>query len=352
MRRCRIMALCLIGILVFVSFPHAAEARDELKNTDPLKYYILLDLNNQIVTVYERDDGGEYTRIVRRFICTTGRTKLDPNDPEDMGTPTPRGTWMIGGRERFGKFASFSNEYARYWTQIVGGVYFHSIMFSKRDVGTLKKSPYSSLGNNISHGCVRLYIEDAKWLYYYACPGTKVTVSTSERANRSLTKKLKSSIPFKEYNAMQQAFYDEEELANYTAWTVYEKADMRTGNGNNDRRIAYLDPGTAVEVLQVGDPWCKILYNKKEGYIKTAYLTFEEGEMQSREDADIVRSTTYLYTEPDRKSDVISKIPTHTSVFILDDTLEGFTKISVWGEVGYVTNASLTKGWGLIRTAA
>lgn len=186
MKRALSCLLCALAVIAALSVPRPAKALDELKNTDPDKYYILLDLRNQIVTVYERDEAGEYTRIVRRFLCTTGRTELDPEDPEDEGTPTPSGIWKIGGRERFGKFANFGNEYARYWTQIVGDIYFHSIMFSSRDVNTLKRGAFNNLGDNVSHGCVRLYVEDAKWLYYYACPGTTVEVSTNEPSQRAL----------------------------------------------------------------------------------------------------------------------------------------------------------------------
>ena len=39
---------------------------------------------------------------------------------------------------------------------MVGGIYFHSIMFSKRDITTLKKSPYNGLGKTGSHGCICL----------------------------------------------------------------------------------------------------------------------------------------------------------------------------------------------------
>ena len=345
----RLFFLLFAALLALMVFPATSSARDELKNTDPDKYYILLDTNNQIVTVYERDDAGEYSRIVRRFLCTSGRTKLDPEDPEDQGTPTPRGIWKIGGRERFGKFAAFAGEYARYWTQIVGGNYFHSIMFGKRDIDTLKASPYHSLGNNISHGCVRLYVEDAKWLYYYACPGTTVKVSTNEPRNRELAEALKSDLSFKEYNALQKGFYDAVELPNLTAWTVVEDADMRTGNGSNDSRIAKLPLGTAVEVLQVGDPWCKIKYNRHEGYIRTAYITFEEGVMQSREDADILRGTTYLQAAPNKKADVLFKVPTFTSVKVLDRSTEDWLKVEVWGKQGYLPARVVIKGWGQIR---
>ncbi|MEL7603342.1 MAG: SH3 domain-containing protein [Bacillota bacterium] len=345
----RFISLGLAFLLLFSIFPAPAFARDALKNTDSDKYYILLDTNNQIVTVYERDENGEYTRIVRRFLCSSGRTEIDPEIPDDQGTPTPRGIWKIGGRERFGKFAAFSGEYARYWTQIVGSVYFHSIMFSRRDVDTLKSSPYRNLGRNVSHGCVRLYVEDAKWLYYYACPGTVIKVSHSEPDNPELRRALKSKLSFSDYNALQKGIYDAGELPNYTAWTVVDGADMRTGNGSNDGRIARLKLGTAVEILQVGDPWCKIKYNKREGYIRTAYLTFEQGEMQSEEDADILRGTTYLQQEPGSGAVLLFKVPAYTSVKVLDSSNEDWWRVEVWGVEGYLPARVLTKGWGLMH---
>lgn len=345
----RAFYLAAIAVLAVLIFPATAFARDILKNNDPDKYYVLLDTNNQIVTVYEKDDAGEYTHITRRFICTSGRTEIDPTIPDDQGTPTPRGTWKAGGRERFGKFASFANEYARYWTQIVGGNYFHSIMFGKRNVNSLKQSPYHSLGNNVSHGCVRLYVEDAKWLYYYACPGTTIEVSHSEPSNPELTRALKSSLPFSEYNTIQKKFFDTPELPNYTAWTVTDDADMRTGNGSNDSRIALLPLGTAVEVLQEGDPWCKVSYKGKEGYIRLAYLTFTEGLTSSTSEASLIKSTTYLLKEPKRGADTIFKVPTYTSVKVLDRDTEGYVHISIWGQTGYVPSRSIVNGWGTIR---
>ena len=74
----RLLGRCLALVLALCSLlPSVALARDELKNTDPEKYYIELDTRNQVVTVYEKDDQGEYTRIVRRMLCTSGKTEPD-----------------------------------------------------------------------------------------------------------------------------------------------------------------------------------------------------------------------------------------------------------------------------------
>lgn len=336
-----------------VIVPRPAYAMDELKNTDPDKYYILLDLKNQIVTVFEKDENGEYTKVVRRFICTTGKSGTGAVDPEtgekDEGMPTPKGIWKIGGHERFGEFTAFRGTYAQYWTQIVDGNYFHSIMYSKQDVNTLQSGAFRSLGNNVSHGCVRLYVEDAKWLYYYACPGTTIKVSNSEPSNKEMKKKLKTSMSFSDYKAFQKNIYDEAELPNPTAWVVKDDADIRSGNGSNDHVIKRIPAGTEVEVLQIAEPWCKVKYDKREGYIRTAYLTFQQGTMMSREDADIMKKTAYLYTEEDTDSTQITKVPHDSSVDVLEaDSGDGWTKIEYWGETGYIQSKYLTKGWGVI----
>jgi len=339
-----LMLVILFGCLL----PTQALALDELKNTDPDKYYILLDCKNQIVTVYERDRQGEYTRIVRRMVCTSGRTEVDETNPEDVATPTPNGTWKIGARERFGKFAAFSGEYARYWTQVVDGIYFHSIMFSKRDVTKLKSGPYSTLGQNGSHGCIRLYIEDAKWLYYHACPGTRVKVSYSEPKNADLTRALKSKMSFKEYDAFQQNIYDTEPMEDRKAWTVVDRAPLRTGNGSNDQIIRRLEKGTEVTILQEGDPWVKAQYGEKEGYIKRAYVTYQQGVVESIENGPILKGTVYMYTEPDDDSTRICKVAHDTSLQILEeDNGEGWTKIRYFTDEGYIQSRYIKYDWAM-----
>lgn len=343
---CVLTIILLVGTLLPVT---TASAVDKVKNTDPTKYYILLDLKNQIVTVYGKDAEGKYTKIVRRMICSSGDTTVDPLDPLSKPKPTPKGVWKIGGRERFGKFAAFGGTYARYWTQIVGGVFFHSILFKKRDINTLETGAYGALGRNVSHGCVRLYVEDAKWIYYYCPPGTKINVSTTQPSNPTLRKALKSTLSFANYNAFQKKIFDDPETPNATAWVVVDDAALRTGNGHEDHVISKLKTGTTVEVLQYADPWSKVKYNGREGYIKAAYITLTQGVLNSKSDADIMRTTVYMYAQPDEKSEQIVKVAYDTSVKVLEVLDSGWTKIEFLGDTGYVESKALTKGWGTIQ---
>ncbi|MDD4311568.1 MAG: SH3 domain-containing protein [Eubacteriales bacterium] len=339
-------AILLFSMLIL---PGRAKAMDELKNDDPDKYYILLDLRNQIVTVFEKDDNGEYTKVVRRFLCASGRTDVDDADPEDEATPTPRGIWKIGGRERFGKFANFSASYARYWVQIVGSIYFHSLLFSKRSIDTMERGPYGEMGNKVSHGCVRLYVEDARWLYYYACPGTTIEVSANEPSNKELKRALKSKISFSEYNAFQKTIADEtEELPNPHVWVTVEGARLRKGCGNTFDSVARLNVGDELEVLLDSEVWVKVRFGKKEGYVLRGYISFQQGVLDTKQDADVLKSTEWLFTEPNTGAEKIVKAPARVSVKLLETTEDGWSKIVYQNETGYVRPGKIVKDWGVI----
>lgn len=339
-------ALVLASALIV---PGRAYAMDELKNNDPDKYYILLDLRNQIVTVFEKDENGEYTKVVRRFLCSSGRTDVDEADPEDTATPTPRGIWKIGGRERFGKFANFSGEYARYWVQIVGSIYFHSLLYSKRSVDALQRKAYSDIGSNVSHGCVRLYVEDAKWLYYYACPGTTIEVSASEPSNKEMRRALKSKLSFSEYNAFQKTITDEaEELPNPHAWVTVEGARLRKGSGNAFASVKKLNVGDELEVLIDSEVWVKVRFGEKEGYVLRGYISYQQGTLDTKSDANVLKSTEWLFSEPSLDAEKIVKAPARVSVKVLETTEDGWTKIVYQNETGYVRPGKIIQDWGVI----
>lgn len=340
--------LIAIILAAAILLPGAAFAKDELQNYDHDKYLVEVDVSNQVVTVYQKDDDGEFTRIVRRFVCTTGQTQDKGID--DPASPTPTGKWKAGTRERFGKFANFTGEYARYWTQVVGGIYFHSIMFGSREADDLKKSPYNTLGKDASHGCIRLYIEDAKWLYYNACFGTTVNIVSKGR-QKGLTASLKSELSFKDYNALQSNIYDEEPMEDAQAWIVKDNTELRTGNGTNDKLIKRLEKDTELTVLQEGDPWAKVVADGREGYVRRCYITYEKGVMQSREDGKFVAGTQNLYAAPDTGSERLYKVARHSSIVVVDDQIDPdgkWTLVNYWGTLGYLQSRNIKTGWATI----
>ncbi len=132
----------------------------------PDKYYIIVDLYWQVVMVYSKNPAtGEYDVPVRYMICSTGDGR---KYHETRVGKFP----MEKTKVRFGKFAS-SPESAQYWSLIVSKTYFHSTLYDKRrDLTSIQKASYEALGSKASHGCIRLTVPDARWIYYNICYGT------------------------------------------------------------------------------------------------------------------------------------------------------------------------------------
>ncbi|MDD4075496.1 MAG: SH3 domain-containing protein [Eubacteriales bacterium] len=323
----RLAALALLAATLCTGA--TALARDEMKNTDADRYRLYLNMRDQVLTAYEKDDDGAYTRIVRRMLCSTGA---------DL-TPTPTGTYKIGGKERFGKFAHFNGEYARYWTQVVRGIYIHSIGFSGRDVQKLLRTPFSNMGKRASHGCIRLYVEYAKWVYYNICPGSSITIGNDEPPlSKAEKKSLKSPLDYEAYKAYQAAIADDApELADRHAWVTFDNAQLRTGNGSNDEFIRRLKAGTEVRVLQEGDPWVKVAVDDREGYVKRIYVTYQKDAVETYENGRATKTTTDVFAEPDVKAEKLCRMPRDTSLNILEtDPEKGWYKIRYWDIEGYI----------------
>lgn len=145
-------------------------------------YKLEVDVTNQVVTAFERDARGHYTVVVRQMICSTG-------EPE---TPTILGTFKIpGGKYDRARWAFFpTGVYAQYFTRIYKGYLFHSVIYSKPDVNYMMVSTYNKLGSTASLGCIRLLVEDAKWIYDNCGEGTEVTIIEKDK-NPELTARLK-----------------------------------------------------------------------------------------------------------------------------------------------------------------
>lgn len=93
------------------------------------------------------------------------------------GNATPVGTFAIGGQWRWNTL--MGGVQGQYCSQISGNFLFHSVLYNSRDPRTLIPSSYNNLGNRVSHGCVRLRVIDAKWLFDNCPPGTKIVIYNS-----------------------------------------------------------------------------------------------------------------------------------------------------------------------------
>lgn len=130
----------------------------------PLPYRVEVSIEDQRVRVYERTESGDY-ELTQTFICSTG-----------LGNSTPRGIFLDGFPvNRWHHFEKFDC-WAQYSFVIEGDIMFHSVLFSEDDPETLRENSYYALGQKASHGCIRLKVGDARWLFNHCKRGTLAIV--------------------------------------------------------------------------------------------------------------------------------------------------------------------------------
>lgn len=146
----------------------------------PVPYAITVDVTNQITFVYGRDENGEYTVPVKRMICSTGT----------VATPSDVGDWVLSGRRaRWCYFPAYGS-HAQYWTKINESIAFHSVTYRAVDYDALNVKSYNRLGKRASHGCVRLLVSDAQWIYENIGEGVVVTITEDLPRDEELTRAL------------------------------------------------------------------------------------------------------------------------------------------------------------------
>ena len=152
---------------------------------EPVPFHITVDVNNQVVTVYSRDAEGEYTVVVRQMICSSGTKK----------NPSSIGDFTLNGRKARWCFFPKWGDYAQYWTQITSEIAFHSVIYARVDTKSLSIKSYNMLGQRASHGCIRLLVSDAKWIYDNVGAGTVVTITETLPKNDELKSALLAEKP-------------------------------------------------------------------------------------------------------------------------------------------------------------
>ena len=152
---------------------------------EPVPFAITVDVRNQIVTVYTRDENGNYTIPVRQMLCSSGK----------VGTPSPVGDWVLNGRKARWCYFPKWGDYARYWTRINSKVAFHSPIYTTTSNSAMKIGSYNALGSRASHGCIRLSVPDAKWIYDNVGAGTVVSIREDLPVDEELKEALKYEKP-------------------------------------------------------------------------------------------------------------------------------------------------------------
>lgn len=123
-------------------------------------YLVYLNLAKQITYVYEGSNNN--WNLIKEFTCSTGVEGKET--PKGIFAVTNRGDWF---------YAEEFQQGAKYWVQFMGDYLFHSLPFDETQSTVLDYT----LGVPASHGCIRLNVEDAKWLYDNISNDTKIIIN-------------------------------------------------------------------------------------------------------------------------------------------------------------------------------
>lgn len=141
---------------------------EESANTKNL-YSINVNRAQSTVTVYTYDKNGNYTVPVRAMICSCGMKKSTITGEFDIYF---KAEWH----------ALYNNVYGQYISGISGDYLFHSVPYAKMgNNSTLEIEEFNKLGQEASMGCVRLAVEDTKWIYENCPIGTHVKIYDSNK---------------------------------------------------------------------------------------------------------------------------------------------------------------------------
>lgn len=145
-----IVLALVFGVFLMSSETHAAST-----------YRIRINKQQNCVTIYKVNEKGSYEPY-KAMVCS-------------VGSATPLGTFPLKEKIRWHELDG--PVYGQYCSRITGHILFHSVWYAQNNnPATVSCTQYNKLGQVASHGCVRLCVRDAKWIYSNVPSGTPVEV--------------------------------------------------------------------------------------------------------------------------------------------------------------------------------
>jgi len=138
------------------------KTKENLKGTinSKTEYVIDVCITNQKMKIYKKD------KLLKQISCSTGIIG-------DSDTETPLGTFNIQSKGMY----FFSNKYqegGRYYIKFFSNYLIHSIPVDSK--GNIIEEEKKKIGNPASHGCIRISMEDSKWVYDNIPQGSQITI--------------------------------------------------------------------------------------------------------------------------------------------------------------------------------
>lgn len=203
-------------------------------------YYIMVNRQENCVTIYEQDDSGEYTIPIKAMVCSVG-----------VSDGTPLGTFRTS--DKYAWRYLFGNVYGQYAYRINKNILFHSVPYYTKNKGDLESEEYNKLGQAASLGCIRLSVEDAKWLVDNCPFGTKVTIYDSPDPGplgKPVPRTIDLNSPYKGWDPTDPAV--ENPWHSFFASSSAETEQTGTTTAATKKKIAATKPSTAASTTKAG----------------------------------------------------------------------------------------------------
>ena len=124
-------------------------------------YFLAVNRDANVVTVYTADEDGRYTVPFMAMVCSGGvDTPLGY-----YATPVDYDWRLLMGPS-----------YGQYATRIFDSYLFHSVPYYSQHKDDIEYDEYNLLGTSASLGCIRLEVVDVKWIYDNCPLGTPVLI--------------------------------------------------------------------------------------------------------------------------------------------------------------------------------
>ncbi len=308
------------------------EGEKDVTTTQSGGYTLRVDTINQVVSAYR---GAE---LVRQMICSSG-TDADA---------TPLGTFPTGTQYRWGYFTKF-DVWAQYWTRIDGPILFHSVLFQKKDESTLISSSVNNLGRRASHGCIRLRVIDAKWIFDN-CPSKTPTIVFEGIRDSKYTAAVRAKGALEGKN-----LYKAHVPSGKTALVKTSSGGglkVRAKADSTATVVTTLANGQSATIVSASGEWSRIYHRGTVGYVSSAFLQVtssaptkpSDGSTPSKPASDgmikamgtIVTNggTLNMRAEPNATSTVLLVVPNGAEIGVIDD-LGSWVYAFYQGQNGY-----------------
>lgn len=146
--------------------------------------------------------------------------------------------------------------------------------------------------------------------------------------------------------AEEAAVAPKSEYADIAIAQVDNYVNVRDAAGEEGSVVGKLYNNSAATVEATEGDWYKITSGNVTGYVKSEFVVRDDEELAkqvSRRVATVETETLFVRTEPTTESDVLGMVPDQEELTVTDESVDGWTKVSIEEGEGYVSNDYVNK---------